>query len=136
MPALRQAVPFFLVRDMDASLRFYVDGLGFEKTIQWEPEGVLRWCWLQRDETAIMLQVFWGDGAPSPPAERTGFGVTICVICDDAVAYWREITGRGIEAKRPFVGNGMWVTEVTDPDGYVLCFESVTDAEEETELAE
>ena len=30
----------------------------------------------------------------------------------------------------------MWVTNVTDPDGYNLSFESVTDAPEETEYAE
>jgi catechol 2,3-dioxygenase-like lactoylglutathione lyase family enzyme len=29
---VEQAVPFFMVSDMDASLRFYVDGLGFEMT--------------------------------------------------------------------------------------------------------
>jgi catechol 2,3-dioxygenase-like lactoylglutathione lyase family enzyme len=34
---------------------------------------------------------------------------------------------------RPFVGNGMWVTEIRDPDGYQLCFESPTDAPEESE---
>ena len=28
-PNVRQAVPFFGVTDIDASLRFYVDGLGF-----------------------------------------------------------------------------------------------------------
>ena len=30
------------------------------------------------------------------------------------------------------VGNGMWVTEVTDPDGYNLSFQSATDVAEET----
>ncbi len=52
---------------------------------------------------------------------------------------WRSIArsrSRGIAAKRPFVGNGMWVTSLTDPDGYQLHFESETDAPEETELAE
>ena len=43
---------------------------------------------------------------------------------------------RGVDAKRPFVGNGMWVTSMRDPDGYRLEFESVTDAPEESELDE
>jgi hypothetical protein len=30
----------------------------------------------------------------------------------------------------------MWVTQVTDPDGYELYFESPTDAPEETEFSE
>ena len=51
----------------------------------------------------------------------------------DALAIYREITSRGIAAKRPFVGNAMWVTSVADPDGYRLDFESPTDAPEESE---
>ncbi|MFN2387148.1 MAG: hypothetical protein ABR576_12850 [Thermoanaerobaculia bacterium] len=43
---------------------------------------------------------------------------------------------RAIDAGRPFVGNGMWVTSLRDPDGYRLDFESLTDAPEETQLAE
>ena len=31
-PNVEQAVPFFMVTKMEASLRFYVDGLGFETT--------------------------------------------------------------------------------------------------------
>jgi lactoylglutathione lyase len=38
----------------------------------------------------------------------------------------------GITASRPFVGNGMWVTSLSDPDGYRLESESVTDVREET----
>ena len=53
---VKQAVPFFMVTDVDASLRFYVDGLGFAITNQWTPEGRLEWCSLRRDEVALMLQ--------------------------------------------------------------------------------
>jgi len=44
-PNVRQAVPFFGVRSMEASLRFYVDGLGFRMTNKWIDEGRLRWCY-------------------------------------------------------------------------------------------
>jgi lactoylglutathione lyase len=64
------------------------------------------------------------------PDSKTG--VSICFICEDAVALWREFTARGITAERPFVGNGAWVTQVSDPDGYHLLSESDTDAPEET----
>lgn len=43
---------------------------------------------------------------------------------------------RGIEASEPQVGNNMWVTGLTDPDGYRLFFESATDVPEETKLSE
>ncbi len=38
--------------------------------------------------------------------------------------------------KEPFVGNGMWVVVLNDPDGYHLDFESITDIPEETTYAE
>ena len=128
------AVPFFNVTDMRASLRFYVDGLGFAVTNTWEPEGSLRWCWLELDKVSIMLQQYWRDGAPAPgPEGPLGQGVSVCFMCEDAIAIYRDLTARGIQAKKPFVGNGMWVTSVLDPDGYRLEFESPTDAPEELE---
>jgi lactoylglutathione lyase len=39
---IRQSVPFFMVRDMDASLAFYVKGLGFGITNQWVVEDRIR----------------------------------------------------------------------------------------------
>ena len=42
------------------------------------------------------------------------------------------LRGRGVDASRPFVGNSLWVTSVTDPDGYRLEFESPTEVAEET----
>jgi hypothetical protein len=63
-------------------------------------------------------------------------GVTTYFVCENALAIWREVTARGIEAGRPFVGNAMWVTHLKDPDGYNLFFESPTDAPEETVLPE
>ena len=125
---VKQAVPFFGVSNMDTSLRFYIDGLGFEMKNKWIDDGKLRWCWLEIGEAALMLQEFQLEG-------KVGIGVSICFTCEDAIQIYREITARGITAKRPFVGNGMWVTEVSDPDGYKLFFESPTDAAEETELA-
>ncbi len=50
---VKQAVPFFHVKDMESSLRFYVDGLGFTIESEWIPDneehypnGKIRWCWL------------------------------------------------------------------------------------------
>jgi catechol 2,3-dioxygenase-like lactoylglutathione lyase family enzyme len=130
-------VPFFNVTDLEASLRFYVDGLGCVVANHWVPEGRIRWCWLRLGDAALMLQEYWRDGrrdgAPDGPL---GQGVSICFMCTDATAIYRELTARGIAAQRPFVGNGLWVTSVSDPDGYRLAFESPTDAPEETIYSE
>jgi len=99
---VKQAVPFFGVTNMEGSLRFYVDGLGF-----------------------------------APPKETLGTGTSVCFMCEDALALYREFKSHGIQTRqRPFVGNRLWVVPLTDPDGYRIDFESPTDAPEESELAE
>jgi lactoylglutathione lyase len=130
-PNVTQAVPFFAVSNIEASLRFYVDGLEFEMTKKWIDEGKLRWCWLQIGDAALMLQEF-----RKPPEGKLGTGVSICFTCNDALAIYREVKARGVQVSRPFVGNGMWVTSLSDPDGYRIDFESVTDAPEESMLPE
>jgi catechol 2,3-dioxygenase-like lactoylglutathione lyase family enzyme len=136
-PNVKQAVPFFGVSNIEASLHFYEDGLGFEMTKQWIDEGKLRWCWLQLGEAALMLQEFKMEGQDSwVPEGKLGVGVSIDFICEDALAIYREVRSRGIQASKPFVGNGMWVTGMSDPDGYKIEFESDTDVPEETEYSE
>lgn len=136
---VKQAVPFFNVHDIEASVRFYVERLGFSLTRSWTPAGKLRWCSLQHGAAEIMLQEFWKGDDHHPanvPADKLGVGVSICFICTDALALYREFKAQGVTASRPFVGNGLWVTSVTDPDGYRLEFESPTDAPEESEYSE
>lgn len=134
---VQQAVPFFAVTDIEESLRFYIEGLGCEMTNKWIDEGKLRWCWLRIGGAALMLQEIWKEGPQGrTPEGELGAGVTICFLCKDALTIFHEAKSRGIEATTPFVGNGMWVTTMTDPDGYRLDFESVTDVPEETVYAE
>jgi len=130
---LLQVVPFLGVADMDRSVRFYIDNLGFTIKHQWTPEGKLRWCWLTRGGASLMLQEYL---AGRRPEGVLGQGVSLCFQCEDAVALYHEFRSRGLEAAEPFVGNSMWVTVLSDPDGYKLDFESVTDTPEDTKLSE
>jgi lactoylglutathione lyase len=132
-PNVKQAVPFFNVTDIEASLHFYIEGLGFVLTNHWTPEKRIRWCWLELDDVALMLQEYWRDGHQGgTPDGPLGQGVCICFMCADALAIYHDLISRGVAAQRPYVGNGLWVTSVTDPDGYRLDFESPTDVEEDT----
>ncbi len=133
VPNVRQAVPFFNVKDIEASLRFYVDGLGFKITRSWDPAGRVRWCWLELDQVSIMLQQYWKDGRPGGrPDGALGQGVSVCFMCADAIAVYHAAKSRGLEVSTPSVGNHLWVTSLTDPDGYRLDFESPTDQPEDT----
>src|ERR1044071_4988328 len=100
-PNIRLAGPFFNVKDIEASLRFYVDGLGFKITRRWEPEGRIRWCWLELDQVAVMLQEYWKDGQPGGwPEDPLGQGVTICFTCADAIAVYHDARARGLNPSR------------------------------------
>ena len=133
---VKQAVPFLRVSNMEQSLAYYIAGLGFEMTHKWIDEGKLRWCRLQLGGAALMLQEFRKQGHNSwTPQGKVGEGVTICFTCQDALAIYHQATARGLKVKRPFVGNAMWVTNLADPDGYELSFESPTDVPEETEFS-
>jgi lactoylglutathione lyase len=133
-PNVQQAVPFLMVSDMEASLRFYVEGLGFTRTKQWIVDGKIRWCWLQLEGAAIMLQEYRPD-APFA-GQKLGQGVAICFQCRDALTLYSQFTARSLTPHTPFVGNAMWVTVICDPDGYKLDFESPTDAPEESTYTE
>jgi lactoylglutathione lyase len=135
-PNVKQAVPFFAVNDIDVSLRFYIDGLGCTIKYKWIDEGKLRWCWLEIGTAALMLQEFRKEGLNSwVPQGKVGEGVSICFTCQDAITLFHEFQSRGLRPQRPFVGNHLWVTNIVDPDGYKLAFESPTDAPEESEYS-
>jgi lactoylglutathione lyase len=134
---LTQVVPFFGVTDIERSLRFYIDGLGFALKNKWEPEGRIRWCWLTRGGASLMLQEFVKEGhGGRRPDGVLGQGVSLCFQCEDAVALYHEFRSRGLDPSEPCVGNSMWVTVISDPDGYKLDFESPTDVPEDTKLSE
>jgi lactoylglutathione lyase len=127
---VKEVVPFLSVSSMEQSIRFYIDGLGFAFRHKWEPDGKLRWCWLTLGGASLMLQEFANVPPPVPG------GINLTFTCDDAIALFHEYRARGLNPSEPEVGNGLWVTQVTDPDGYKLFFESPTDVAEDTKLSE
>ena len=83
-----------------------------------------------------MLQEFAKEVHDSwTPQGKVGDGVSLWFICDDALALYSEIMSRSVEASEPQVSNGMWVTSLSDPDGYRINFESATDSPEGTRLS-
>ena len=134
-PNVKQAIPFFRVSNIDVSVRYYIDGLGFRMTNNWTVDGKLRWCSIELGGAALMLQEFPKEGHDSwVPQGKVGEGVSISFKCKDAITIYRQAVAKGLKASRPFVGNALWCTELKDPDGYRLSFESPTDEPEESEL--
>src|SRR5215470_1798844 len=102
---VKQAVPFFGVTNMESSLRFYVEGLGFKIKYQWVPDhdehypsdAKIRWCWLELGDAAIMLQEFPPQNRPK---DALGTGASVCFMCEDALALYREFKSRGVPLKK------------------------------------
>ena len=114
---------------MEASLEFYVKGLGFEQKMEWKPNGKIEWCYLQRGEVGLIMQEYRKENLPN---SKLGLGVSICIVCEDALNLYGEFLQRGITPNEHFVGNNLWVTSLKDPDGYSLDFESNTEVHEDT----
>src|SRR5215472_2345606 len=98
-----QVVPFLGVTDIERSLKFYVEALGFMLKNKWEPEGRIRWCWLTRGGASIMLQEFVKKGLGGVrPEGILGQGVNLCFQCEDAIALYYEFRSRDLEPSEPF----------------------------------
>ena len=113
--------PLINVTDMDRSLAFYRDGLGFEMVASWETSHGVAWCRLKRGPVSLMLQI--AGGKVPPPVE--GQAAELYILCDDARALHAEFLARGIPATKPkLMEYDMLQFRVTDPDGYPLWFEN------------
>ena len=129
---VRQAVPFLMVVNMTDTLNFYINGLGFNLKMKWEPRETAEWCWLEIGSAALMLQEY----RDNVPAEKWGVGVSVCFMCDDALTIYKDAIVKGLFPAEPFVGNNLWVVALNDPDGYNIIFESPTAVPEKTTYSE
>ncbi|MCC5827803.1 MAG: VOC family protein [Phycisphaeraceae bacterium] len=114
--------PLLRVTDIERSIAFYRDQLGFDVVGDAKSDGRIFWCRLKRDSASVMLQQ---AEAEDGPAEGRGRGVGFFFVCNDADAVYDELTGRGLKLKPPTTAYyGMRQVFVPEPDGYKICFES------------
>ena len=109
---ITQTVPFFAVSSMQSSLAHYVDGLGFEVKNRWEPDGELRWCWLEHGSTALMMQQHHTQGRNARAFEgQRGEGAAFAYTASE------DVSGLLQDGDTwPFNG----LTQIVDDDGYTL----------------
>src|ERR1700693_4025592 len=94
-------VPLLMVTNMERSLAFYLDGLGFTIQNRWVPDGRLRWCWLSLGGAALMLQEAVDSSREKlAAAGALGNGVSLYFSCMDALAIYRDAATRGIHTLR------------------------------------
>ncbi len=123
---VRAVWPLLAVDDLEASMAFYRDMLGFRLVGQADADGTVFWCRLERDGASIMLQA--AELEDDGPASGRGRGVSLYFVCDDVDALHQELSSRGLRLDEPHIAYyAMKQLFVPDPNGYVVCFESHTD---------
>ena len=133
MATLASMTPLLQVFDMPRAVEFYCAKLGFE-VVDHSPEidaaegRYFHWCCLRRDGAQVMLNTAYDAG--ERPAERdearwAGHAHTVLFVgCPELDALHAELCARGLAIAPPQTSSyGMRQIEVTDPDGYQLCFQ-------------
>jgi glyoxylase I family protein len=126
---VRHLAPLFQVFDMPTSLRFYCDALGCEVvTTDGRPAPEADWVLLQLNGLQLMLNTAYErdrrPAAPDPARIAAHEDASIYFACPDLDAAYAQLRAKGVNANEPRVAPyGMNQMYVTDPDGYVLCFQ-------------
>jgi catechol 2,3-dioxygenase-like lactoylglutathione lyase family enzyme len=108
-PTLGRLTPILRVADLDASVAYYVERLGFR--LQWRADPVAS---VGRDEATLMLCM--GDQGQA--------GAWVWGTTSDADVLYAEFETRGAQLRHPPT-NYPWGSrecQVSDPDGHVLRF--------------
>lgn len=115
--------PFFIVSDVDQTVAFYRERLGFETTFR-EPDRNPFFAIVRRDGAQVFVKSD-RDVTPLPnPRRHPSMRWDAYVYAAEPDALAAEFAERGAAFSTPLkdTDDGLRGFEVTDPDGYVLFF--------------
>jgi len=116
--------PSFIVKDLQASITYYRERLGFQLDFEGPDDGPF-WAGVSRDGIGIMLKAVAPDVPPRPNHTRHEWAPPDAHVCSmDPDALFDEFSRRGASfvKKLSFIEKGLWGFTVIDADGYVLTF--------------
>ena len=131
---IRGVCPYFEVYDMPASLRFYIDQLGFSMIghsphLGGDPYRY-HWVWLRLGTAEVMLNTCYEFEDERPTREehlrlRQHRDACLFFGCPDVDAAYAELRSRGVAIDQPpkTAPYGMKQMYFRDPDGFGLCFQ-------------
>ena len=125
---VKNIVPMLATGDMEETIAFYRDLLGFEVRDKFESGGETWWCELVRDGQALMFTQHEVD--VDAPGARAGFGQTsINLYVDEGVEEFHEhLKGLGVAVSELHVAfYGVKQFDLRDPAGYTLIVGQPTD---------
>ena len=116
--------PFFIVRDLQASIAYYIERLGFQLDFQGPPDDVY-YGHVSREGIGVMLKAITPDVLPVPNHTRHEWARWDAYIYTlDPDPLFEEFKQRGATFRKElsFIDDGLWGFEVADADGYILAF--------------
>ena len=116
--------PFFIVRDIEPSIAFYVDRLGFEVTFKGPPDDPY-FAIVERDGAWLMLKAITPDVGPVPNHTRHGWARWDAYInTPDPDGLAEEFASRGVafDSTLDVNSDNLRGFEILDADGYRLYF--------------
>jgi catechol 2,3-dioxygenase-like lactoylglutathione lyase family enzyme len=127
--------PFFIVKDLQASIAFYRDRLGFQLDFQGPPDDVY-YAGVSREGASIMLKTILPDVLPQPNHTRHPWARwDAYVYTMDPSPLFEEFRARGVTFVKElsFIDDGLWGFEIFDGDGYVIAFFRLADDKDKSE---
>ena len=124
MANLTYIMPCFIISDLNASVSFYVDKLGFEILYEGPDENPY-WTIVGRDNISIMLKAVAPEIKPIPNRTRHEWAPWDAYISTaDPDMVFEEYRSNGVVFRQPIQNNSddLRGFEIEDADGYVLFF--------------
>jgi uncharacterized glyoxalase superfamily protein PhnB len=126
MTAITSCTPLLNVADVETSLGFWRDLIGFDVTYRHEPDGRLLFASLQAGDVRLMLNGRGGDPAgrkARPHYTEAVFSFAVASVHDLV----QDLRAKGFDAPEPQAEDyGLDEIVVRDPDGYEIAFTSPT----------
>ncbi|MFO1021097.1 MAG: VOC family protein [Planctomycetales bacterium] len=124
-------VPLLHVFDMQASLRFYCDILGFSIVSTSTPVTNFYWALLKRGDLTLMLNTAYEEderpATPDPVRFAAHSDTALYFSCDNPRQVCDYLRDHDWPAHEPNITHyGMTQVYTRDPDGYQICFQSPT----------
>ena len=123
---LESISPFFIVKDLQVSISYYIERFGFQLDFQGPPDSRRPYyAGVSRDGIGIMLKAILPDVLPQPNHTRHEWARWDAYIYTlDPDTLFDEFRRRGVSFVKElsFIDDGLWGFEITDADGYVLAF--------------
>lgn len=125
-------VPLLAVFDVPTAVAFYRDVIGFEVVQTSKPFSDAKddfgWAMLRLGKVELMLNNAYENNARPvlPDSARVTWhkDVILYFACRDVDGVYEYLRSRGVEVKQPSIAYyGMKQVHVSDPDGYMLCFQ-------------